>query len=596
MQKLLTFLLLLVSSMLWSQSSDLAENYMDQGEYEKANSVYQKLYERQPRSQKYLLGLAQSYVELEQIDKAIQLLEDYLGGTDKYPNINVELGQLYKRQNNEQKAQTEFNKAIEKAKTESRYAYAVGSAFQKNSLLDEAVQVYENAEAENPKINYKIQLAKIYGEKGNLSQMFSKYIDLIQSNPNYYNVVSRNFNEYISPDKDNEANQVLRKILLKELQKNPDVLYNQLLSWLFVQQKEYDKSFTQEKAILKRSETPRFNRLQDLAEVAIENEDYLVAEEVYRYIIEETKEERVELKTVESLLQMLSNSTSSENYSNLKKEFEKHLSTYGKTAQTAGLQLIYADFLAFQLEDKEAAKTLLKALLAEVNNRFLEARTKMLLADIYVLEERFNQALLFYTQIEKLLKNNELAQESRFKVAKTSYYKGDFDWALTQLDVLKKATSQQIANDAMELARHIKDNSFQDSIQTALKKVAKADLLTFQKNPDEALQIFEAVIAEFEQEPIADEVLYRMAKIYEEKGDYEAAIEAYKQIVKYHGDDILADNAFFALGAIYENQLDDPQKAQEYYEQIIFNFQDSIYFVAAQKSYRKLRGDFQHNQ
>ena len=40
--------------------------------------------------------------------------------------------------------------------------------------------------------------------------------------------------------------------------------------------------------------------------------------------------------------------------------------------------------------------------------------------------------------------------------------------------------------------------------------------------------------------------------------------------------------------------IGDPvEKAKEYYEQIIFNFADSIYFVEARKKYRALRGDYE---
>jgi outer membrane protein assembly factor BamD (BamD/ComL family) len=65
-----------------------------------------------------------------------------------------------------------------------------------------------------------------------------------------------------------------------------------------------------------------------------------------------------------------------------------------------------------------------------------------------VFDEKFNQALIYYSQIQNKIKNDPIAQEARFKVARTSYFKGDFAWAQTQLDILKKSTSQLIANDA----------------------------------------------------------------------------------------------------------------------------------------------------
>ena len=54
---------------------------------------------------------------------------------------------------------------------------------------------------------------------------------------------------------------------------------------------------------------------------------------------------------------------------------------------------------------------------------------------------------------------------------------------------------------------------------------------------------------------------------------------------------ILADDAHFALAELYRNVLDQPAKAKEQYEKIIYNFQDSYYFPQARKNFRSLRGD-----
>ena len=97
-------------------------------------------------------------------------------------------------------------------------------------------------------------------------------------------------------------------------------------------------------------------------------------------------------------------------------------------------------------------------------------------------------------EVQKSVKNDVLGQDARFKVAQTSFYKGDFDWALTQLKVLRSSTSQLIANDAMQLSLLISDNSLEDSTQTALKKYAKADLLAYQNKDKEAVEVLEDIL------------------------------------------------------------------------------------------------------
>lgn len=584
--------LCLCTSIAFGQSFSLGENYLDQGEYEKAKSIFKSLYEKQTRSQKYLLAYTKALTELEQLDEAEQVLLNYLNKTSNYPNIDVELGKIYQLQNKKDLAEERYRMAIASIDENPNYAYAVGRTFQEYNLLDEAALVYEKADELQPRVNYKIQLARIYGEQGNLEKMFQNYIYLILESPNYFNVVSRNFNEYISEDPKQEANIVFRRLLLKELQKEPNILYNQLLSWLFVQEGDFNKAFAQEKAIYKRTENPSFQRIIELAQVAGNNtEDVEVSQPMLDYVINEAKDERIQLRAIQLLMEQKVEFAKPEQYSEIQTDFESYLNTYGKTPNTAALQLLHARFLAFQMQEKEKAKQSINQLLSQSVNTFTQASAKMLLADIFVLEEQFNQALVYYSQVEKLVKNTDMAQEAKFKVAKTSYYKGDFEWAVTQLDVLKKATSQFIANDAMALARHIKDNSYQDSIQTALQKVAKADLLEFQEQNEMALNILNEVLTEFNGEPVEDEALFRKAKIHEKLSNFEAAADAYQQIIDFHPLDVLADDALFAIAKLHENQLSQPEKAKKYYEKIIFDHPDSIYFVDAQKAFRKLRGD-----
>ena len=62
-------------------------------------------------------------------------------------------------------------------------------------------------------------------------------------------------------------------------------------------------------------------------------------------------------------------------------------------------------------------------------------------------------------------------------------------------------------------------------------------------------------------------------------------------ITENYKDGILIDNAYYALAELYETHLNQPEKAKTFYELIVFNHPDSIYFVEARRKYRALRGD-----
>ncbi|MGB5419807.1 tetratricopeptide repeat protein, partial [Algibacter sp.] len=267
------------------------------------------------------------------------------------------------------------------------------------------------------------------------------------------------------------------------------------------------------------------------------------------------------------------------------------IKTYGEQPETLGLQINYAHFLAFYLNETEAASNFLESTLNQPLSTLEKAQVKLELGDILVLQEKFNQALIYYTQIQRNLKNSTISQEARFKVAKASYYKGDFKWAESQLKILKASTSQLIANDALDLKLLISDNKYEDSLQTALKHYAKADLLAFQNRNDEAINLLDKILEEHKTEPIIAQALLKQAQLFEVKLQYEKAVINYQAIIDNYGEGILIDDALFHLAEIYEKRLNNLEKAKALYEQIIFNHADSIYFVDARKRYRNLRGD-----
>ncbi len=590
MRALLFIFLVCFSANSFAQSEALAKNYFEQGAYEKALSIYQKLLKTDPNKLNYVLATVEVHQQLEQFEEAEKLLRAQLDSRRRLPQFYVDLGHNYTLQNKDSLATIANNDAIKFLEQSPNYAYSIGKAFEGYSLLDEAVITYETAMKMDANLNLNPQLARIYGEQGELEKMFATYLNLIQSNPSYRSIAQRNFSLYVTEDSNNEANEILRRTLLKGLQENPDVLYNELLSWLFIQQKEYKKAFIQEKAIYKR-QGEDLSGIVDIGFIAFNDYDYENAEDAFNYAIDNSATPEEKLRNYQYLMKIKLKTASEKEYPAVAEQFETLLDTYGRDKQTYMLQIDYNHFLAFNMDKKDEAILNLKQLSKENMTSYQEARVKMELADILVFSEQFNQALIYYSQIQKKVSNDVLAQEARFKVAQTSYYKGDFEWSQVQLDVLKKSASQLIANDAMELSLMIRDNSLEDSTQTALKKFAKAELLSLQNKDQQAIVALAEILENHKGEKIEDEVLLKLGNIYEKTKQFEKAEANYLKLIEFYSEDILADDAYFNVAKLYETKLAQPEKAKDYYEQIIYNFADSIYFIEARKRFRMLRGD-----
>ncbi|WP_245984001.1 tetratricopeptide repeat protein [Gillisia mitskevichiae] len=568
----------------------MAQKFLDQGEYAKALSVYQNLVKESPGNSNYFMGLVNSHQQLENFDEAEVLLQERLKVTNNNPSILIELGHNFELQNKPEFAKKLYTEALNALNEKSNYAYSIARNFEKYSLLDYAEQAYVLGMQLNPEMNFELPLARIYGEQGKLDEMFAAYLELITKQPDMSISLMREFDRYILEDASNLANIALRKQLLQKLQKTQDLTYSELLAWLFIQQKDFDKAFLQEKAIFKRNNQD-LQRIIQLTVIAKSEDDIETAKEIVSFIIAETTSPTILIQANQLLLDMKLSTVKESDFKELKKDYEKVLLEFGTGLETMAIQIDFANFLAFRVGEIGEAKQLLDTLSKSQLNNFQQAAIKMTLADILVLDQKFNQALIYYSQIQSLVKNNEIAQNARFKVAKTSYFKGDFNWALTQLNVLKASTTQLIANDALELSLLIKENSLEDSTQTALKLYAKADLLAFQNKTEEAIEVLNDILQNHKGEKIEDEALLKQAELFKMSENWKQAENNYLKILEFYGKDILADNATFLLAELYKDQLKNPEQAKQYYEQIIFNFPDSIYYVDARKKFRALRGD-----
>ena len=575
----------------YSQNDFLAKQYFNDGEYEKAVVFYEQLVKQHPRRSDYFEGLVASYQQLEQYKKAEEFLIDKINSGNPYPTIYIELGYNYLLQDQTEMAEKYYERALSAIDENPNFGYGIGFRFQRYALLDYALKSYARAMELNPELDYNFQMARIFGEQGNVEKMFDSYLELILSGKTSKANVLRNIDSFISADPLNENNILLKKILLQKAQRNPDLLWNELLSWLFVQQKQYYNAFVQEKAIYRRAAGNSLQRMEGLGGVTLGDNAIEDAKLIFEYIEKNSNDPVTTLNAQLNLIDIELLEAEEKQMEAVHDRFVQLMDIYGYQSETLQLQIAFANFLTFKRDNPEAAIDVLQKTLELPLARFPEAYVKLALGDILVFDQKFNQALILFSQVQKSLKNDVLGQDARFKVAQTSFYKGDFEWALTQLKVLRSSTSQLIANDAMQLSLLISDNSIEDSTQTALKKFARADLLAYQNRTEEAIELFDDILQNHKGEKIEDEALLKQGMLLESQKRYDAAEYNYIKIIEFYGNDILADDAHFALGELYRLVLNDPQKAMSHYESIIYNYQDSYYFPQARKNFRMLRGD-----
>lgn len=586
--------------MLMAQQTEeqLGIQYYNNRELDKALATFEALYSKNPSQFNYTYYI-NALFDLKEFDKAEKVIKKQLKANPNDPRFQVDLGYLYIMQGEITKGRKIYENCLKELQPDRMQIYNLTYAFSNRRETDYVIRTYLRGRALlNDPSAFAFELAYTYEVLGSTEQMIDEYLNLVLSNPQQASLVQNRLQAWLSDDVDNSKNEAYRAVLLKKSQQNPDqLLYNELLLWHSIQQKDFAFALVQAKA-LDRRYGENGQRIFDLAALCVNNEDYNAAIDGFRYIIKKNISSELVMRSRIELI-----NTEFKQYKSLflqdknrlmlmKQDYFSLLNELGKTTFTIPLILNLAHLQAFYIgETKEATELLLQAISIPRATLADQAECKLELADIYLFSGEQWEATLLYSQVEKTFKNEPLGHEAKFRNAKLTFYIGEFGWALAQLDVLKAATSKLIANDALELSLLINDNIEEDSVTEPLSMYAKADLLEFRNRDQDALALLDSVNTLFPMHSIADNVLYKKAEIYSKNGKFDLSASCYNEIIEKYPYELLADDALFNLAELYENQLNNKAKAMELYEKILTQYPGSLYVVDARKRFRVLRND-----
>jgi len=573
-----------------AQNEQLALQYYDEGAFEKALTLFEENSKKNPTNAYFFQKTIECLQQLQQYEKAEIAIQKR---KDKYqlPELFIELGYNYQLQKNSDKAEKNYELALKEVAKEANYAFQLAHNFEQKGLLDWAIKTYEVAQKKNPNLNFDLQTGLLQGQMGNLEGMLNKLLDYGFKTPESTATVQNQLSRFLLDDADGSFAATIRKNIILRTQKSQDPYWNQFLSWFFVQQKEYGKAFIQEKALFKRNPEQLYN-IFILGKLANDEKQQEDAKTIFQFVLENTTDPQIQLEAHHFLMTSKINEATSTEYATIYTELNTILEKYKNTTFVLQMLVLTSNFEAFYLDKKTEAKARLNYYLDQSNlNNKDKALVKMALADIMVLDEKFNQAILLYAQVEENLKNDVLAYEASLKLAKTNFYKKDFDWTLQQVKALKQSPSLLIANDAVELFLLIQDHSAEDSLRVGLQEFARADLLLYQKKNDAALKQFLTILETQKGKSIEEATLFKVAKLYEQKKDFQKAITYYQLLIENHKEGFYMDEALFFSAEIYRNHLQNLEKAKLYYEKMVVEHADSLYFSESRKQFRILRGD-----
>ena len=601
MRTLLGILFLLAPVILFGQNNDLqnkavlASQYYQNKEFGKAAELYEQLYAG-TKAEGYFNMYFDCLLGIHEYEKAEKAIKKGLRGNSSDAYWYVQWGFLKKTMGQVAEAEKQYDKAIASVANPVEFPN-LANQFLNRREYDFAEKVFLKARATQGNGTYNYELARVYYYMRSYDRMLNEYLAWIKLNEANTEMVKSNLLSVLSMDNDGEIIKQLKTGVLKHIQQEPNlIVYNRLLIWLFVQERNFVAATRQAIALDKRTGAEDASIL-DLANISASNKYYDEAAKAYDYITGKPKITEFYYQAIMQRMRMNYDRYVNEEMMNLARAkeiqemFVKTFPVVGITPESTDLIVDYAHLLAFYLnQPADAMKILNDGLAMKGITQPIALALKAELADVYVYSGDLWEAVITYSQVIEANKSAPVSDDVKFKKAKLGYYMGNFKWAKAQLDALRASTSKLIANDAMELSLFINENMESDSLTAPLQMFARADLQIFRNNFDGAIAVLDSVSQVYPDNSLADDVYFRKAGVLQKQGKYEEAAQLFDQVVKNYSWEILADNALYQLALLYEYKLNRKEEAEELFKKMMTDYPGSVYVVDSRTEYRKLEG------
>lgn len=572
----------------------LAYQYYQQADYEKAAVLLEKLFNK-TKSDDFFELYFTSLIKIKKYTEAENITKKLIKQNPDNNTYTLALGRILQETGRTAAANKLFLEIINNTVKDEYKTRALANNFNRFEAYDMAIATFlEGRKALGDDKAFVYELLSIYRYKKDKQMLIQEYLNILPETPE---LLPQAQGVLATIFEDKNDYQLLQSALLKKIQKEPQTeVYTNLLIWQYIQQQEYEMALRQLIAQDKRTKGDG-TQIYLTANTFISNNAFATAIKAYEYLLAKGETTEIYLPAKLALVNakyemVISGKITSTAIQQLANEYEQILITYGKSEKTLFALKKLAYLQAYYLNNlPKAEATLLQTLTINSLKQTDIALIKMDLGDIYTLTNKPWEGILIFQQVAKQYENLPIGNEANYRTAKLYFYQGDFNFAKSQADVLKAATSQLIANDALNLSLLIADNLQSKNDSLALCIYAKAEQLSFMNQLDLALAKLDAIAIAYPNNSLADDILMSKAKIAIKQTDFSKAATYFKTIIETDKNSIWVDDALFELANLMEKSLNNIDEAKKYYQQLITDYPGSMFNAEARKRYRNLRGD-----
>ncbi len=501
-----TLLFLANLSLVEAQSNNefqIANRLMQQQRYDEALPILQRISSQNPDIFLFFDRLVEAHIQLKQYDRALKLVEESISNQRNVPESNILLGQLYHFMGDTSKAFEIWNLNLQQYSNQLQLYLNTANAMMDRREYNKAIEVYRKGRTMfNNEQLFMSEIPNAYMQAGEYENAIGEWLRLVRQNPQQSAGIQRMLLRYNDP--------ILYDIAILELGDELDNMaltdpsytpFYELQIWLLLENKLYRRAYSSAREYEERTSNYNFT-LFNVGRQLGENNEFELALSAFDYYSENSfgeikwraEEEKASIftkwaKYLDDYSLDFDNKRDSlfKEASDILDQLIEQTQTYSRIDQ---VYLKKAESALDFVFDLEAAREVTKRL-KSLPNMYDTPEASYLDGRIYLAQKEYTSARISLTRSNKKAEVGDLAEKTRYFLALTDFYSGDFEFAKIQLKTLGRQNTSYYANDALELRLWVQEGLAADTTGEYLTDFADAhfNLKTGEKEKAEA-QLF----------------------------------------------------------------------------------------------------------
>ncbi len=589
----------------------LAQSFEKMGEYKRALDIYRMLYKLEPNNPNYFVGLERNMLNLKMFDELVNHYNEMLKKNSSNISVLGKLGEAYYQWGKTAEADSVWNSIIE-INPEMAFNYSfLANMLIRNRLYDRAVGIFlEGRKRVKNNSLFERDLANLYFWNKDYIKGVGEYLKILQRNIKNYSLVESQILG-IPPDEDVKIDEIAN-LIKQEIEKdNKNPYYRRLLANLYFTNRKYPSAF-QEYIDLDKILNANGKEILLFAEHVFNEKEYKYSTDGYEYV-------KVNFPNIPEIMlasfglaesyekagspsederrsdyifskEKLNYQTKTLYLSKAINEYEDIIKKYPDTIWAMKSYLRIGEIKLNFTFDLDGAVKYFENIVKLSKDTLISREAILKIGDCMIAKGDLKQAEYKYDEIMSIGENrpDELFYQALYKKAFVNYLQGEFTQSedISRSIMMKQSPQSRIYDDVLDLLMFIEENKRND--EGAPREYARAQVLIQQRKYSEAISLLEEVKRIYIYHQISDDALYMIGKIKGIIGDYDGAVEAFRELIKDYPTSPRADETQLRIGELYEICIGNSALAEKEYESLLVNFPNSIYIDETRKRIRKL--------